>query len=198
MRAVQEADVETVREWFSKEPSLVWADHLFLAACRVPGYEGHGGMIDPDDAKEELRADIVRLFLQHGAHPEMRNRRKVSPLHMACRFNLPAAVQALLEGGANPNITDEAQQTPLYRAVNLGYPEPAELLLKAGADPNAVERKGQTALHRVAVRGKKDLVLLLLKHGADPDIKDRKGLTPSAYARNKEILKYLTGRGSLR
>ena len=90
------------------------------------------------------------------------------------------------------------RSTPLYREVNLGYPIPAELLLKAGADPNAVERKGQTALHRAAVRGKKDLVPLLLKYGADPDIKDRKGLTPSDYARNKEILKCLTGRGSLR
>ena len=173
-RTVQEEDVQKVAEWFEKDSDLVWADHLFLSACRVSGYDGHGGTIDTNDVNEEQRADTVRLFLKHGAHPEMRNKRKVSPLHMTSRFGLPVVAKALLDGGANPNVKDEVRDTPLCRAVNLGYPPNAEVLLKAGADPNVTNRKGQTPLHRAAVRGKKDLAPLLFKRGQIPTRGTRK------------------------
>ena len=46
---------------------------------------------------EKSRAEIVRLFVEHGAHPSARNNRKVSPLHMASRFGLKTVAKALLD-----------------------------------------------------------------------------------------------------
>ena len=42
LEAVKVPDPLTVEQFVSKDPDLVWADHLFLAAYRVPRYNGHG------------------------------------------------------------------------------------------------------------------------------------------------------------
>ena len=135
VQAVQQADVGTVRTLLAKDPGLVWADHLIHWGCRVPGYQGHGGVIAPEDAKSAERAAIIQIFLGHGADPSMRNKRKVTSLHMSSRFGLADVARALLEGGADPNATDQVRETPLYHAVNLGYLDVAKVLLAHGADP---------------------------------------------------------------
>lgn len=191
IQAVKQANIDKIQRILDKDPHLVWADHLFLWACRVPGYQGHGGQIAEEDAKDGKRAEIVRLFVALGAHPSMRNNRKVSPLHMAARFNLKAVAKALLESGADPNAVDEVRETPLFRAVNLGYAEVAELLLNGDADPNAANRKGYTPLHRAVMRGKVHLVPLLVENGANIHALDRESRMPIERARNRAIIDYL-------
>jgi ankyrin repeat protein len=191
--AVQQADVKATRALLEKDPHLVWADHLIHWDCRVPGYQGHGGSIPAEEAKQDQRVEIIRIFLAHGADPSMRNKRKVTPLHMSSRFGLRDVAEALLEGGADPNATDEVRETPLYRAVNLGYADVTKVLLEHRADPNVDNRKGHTTLHRAVIRGKVAIVPLLLEHGAAVKAEDREGKTPIDYARNKEIRAFLEG-----
>lgn len=185
--AVRRGNPELVARHLCENAEWASADHLLLLACRVPGYEGHGGQIAPADKREAERAAIVALFVRAGASPTLRNNRKVTPLHMACRFDLPVVAKRLLELGAEANAYDEARETPLFRAVNLGYPNCVEALLAAGADADFANRRGETPLHRAARRGKRHLVPLLLAAGANPRAVDRAGKTPLECARNPHI-----------
>lgn len=164
-----------------------WAGHLFIVACRVPGYEGHGGAIAEADKCESKRIEIVEMFVDHGAPPSLCNNRKVTPLHMACRFDLPRLAERLAQLGANVDAYDDARETPLYRAVNLGYPECVQVLLAAGANVDFQNRRGATPLHRAAQRGKRFIAPLLLAAGANPRLTDRAGKTALDYARNQHI-----------
>ena len=187
VEAVRQADVEAVAGHLAQDAKWAWADGLLPLACRVPGYEGHGGRINATDKCEAERAVIVGLFVAAGAPPTLRNNRKVTPLHMACRFDLPHVAARLIGLGAELNAYDVARETPLFRAVNLGYPECARMLLGAGADANFANRRGETPLHRAAMRGKRLLVPLLLAAGGRPQTLDRRGKAPLDHARNKQI-----------
>ena len=174
-----------------ENPDWGWADHLFIAACRVPGYEGHGGKIAEDDKQESERIAIVEMFVGHGTPASITNNRKVTPLHMACRFDLARVATRLVELGAAINAYDAARETPLFRAVNLGYDECVRVLVGAGADVDFRNRRGETPLVRAARRGKRRIVPVLLGAGADPRIGDRDGKQPLDYARNPAIAKDL-------
>ena len=87
----------------------------------MPGYEGHGGAIASAHKLEAERVAIVEQFVEQGTPPTIRNNRKVTPLHMACRFDLARVARRLVELGAEVDAYDEARETALFRAVNLGY-----------------------------------------------------------------------------
>ena len=195
VNAVREAVPEVVARHLAEFADWGWAGHLFLLACRVPGYEGHGGAIASADKREAERVAIVEQFVAHGAPPTIRNNRKVTPLHMGCRFDLAGVARRLVELGAEVDAYDEARETPLFRAVNLGYVECAKVLIDGGANLDFQNRKGATPLHRAAQRGKRRIVPLLLEGGADPNIADRAGKTPIDYARNVDIRRALEGAG---
>lgn len=191
LEAVRWPKPDQVEAFFKENPELVWSDHLFLAACRVPGYEGHGGAIPEAEKCQDERCRIVALFIKYGADPTMRNNRKVTPLHMACRFDLPVVAEKLLTLGAGINAYDEARETPLFRAVNLGYIDCVRVLAAHDADMNFQNRKGLSPLHRAVIRGKKDMVPVLLDAGALVTLRDKSGKIPADYCRNKKILSLL-------
>lgn len=191
IEAVRFPNLPVVERLLNENSDLAWAENVLAAACRVPGYEGHGGQI-PEDAKcQTERIEIVRAFLHHGANPNLRNRRKVTPLHTSCRFDLPKVAEFLLQNGAEPNAYDEVRETPLYRAVNLGYVGCVEVLLNYDVDLDFQNRKGQTVLHRAVMRGKRFIVPLLLDAGARVELEDKAGKVPLDYARNKLIKQML-------
>ena len=185
--AVRHPQPALVRRYLADNAAWAQADHLLIAACRVPGHEGHGGAIAAADKREADRVAVVELLVAHGAPPTLRNNRKVTPLHMACRFDLPGVAERLLRLGAEANAYDAARETPLFRAVNLGYAACVQALLAGGADVNFQNRRGETPLHRAVMRGKRRIVPLLLAAGADPRIADRAGKPPPAYARSAAI-----------
>ncbi len=192
--AVRWPEPDKVESFFAETPDLVWADYLFMAACRVPGYEGHGGAIPEADKRQDDRCQVVELFIKYGADPTMRNNRKVSPLHMACRFDMPVLAQKLIALGAEVNAYDEMRETPLYRAVNLGYADCVRVLADHGAEMNFQNRKGLSPLHRAVMRGKKDIVPILLAYGALVMLRDKSGKIPADYCRNKKIRILLEGK----
>ena len=187
LEAVRRAQPDAVARHLAACADWGWADGLFALACRVPGYEGHGGAIAAADKREAERMAIVAMFARHGAPPTIRNNRKVTPLHMACRFDLAQVAQRLIDLGADVDAYDAARETPLFRAVNLGYVDCAAVLLRAGADVDFQNRRGATPLHRAVQRGKRFIVPLLLQAGADADIADRAGKRAADYARSKAI-----------
>ena len=189
--AVRQPTPEAVARHLAENAEWASAGYLLALACRVPGYEGHGGRIAEADKRQAERVAVVDLLVGHGAHPTLRNNRKVTPLHTACRFDLPRVAARLVALGAEVNAYDAARETPLYRAVNLGYVDCVEVLLAADADLDFQNRRGATPLHRAAQRGKRFIAPLLLDAGADPRIEDRAGKRPLDYARNPHIRKAL-------
>ena len=187
LHAVRCAEPHAVQRHLAEFADWGWADGLFALACRVPGYEGHGGAIAEADKREAERMAIVELFARHGTPPTICNNRKVTPLHMACRFDLAQVAQRLIDLGADVDAYDVARETPLFRAVNLGYVDCAKVLLRAGADVDFRNRRGATPLHRAVQRGKRFIVPLLLEAGADLNIADGPGKRASDYARSKAI-----------
>ena len=170
-----------------EQPNPTRLENLFAALCRPVGYEGHGGHIREEVKKESERIRLIDLFMQFGGDPNIRNRRKVTPLHVACRFDLPKVVVHLLQLGAQPDAYDEVRETPILLAVNLGYEGCLKALIAGQADVNFQNRKGLTPLQRAAMRGKRLLVPVLLDSGSDPTIEDKQGKLPLHYARNKQI-----------
>ena len=176
--AIRNADTNSVASFLAENPDWVTVEQLFILACRVPGYEGHGGAIKDGDKCQQHRLEIVRLFLEYGCDVNIRNRRKVTALHMCCRFDLSLVAQFLLQNGADPNAYDVVRETPIYRAVNLGYPACVNILLDSNVQLDFQNRIGQTVLHRAVMRGKRSIVPLLLSAGAPMDLTDHRGFRP--------------------
>ena len=190
--AVRYPAPKVVARHLADNPDWGWADHPFIAACRMPRYEGHGGQIPEADKHQHERMAIVQMFVQNGTPASITNKRKVTPLHMACRFDLPRVAERLIKLGATVDAYDASRETPLYRAVNLGYVDCTRVLLAAAANPDFQNRRGETALHRAARRGKKFIVPLLLDAGADPRVADRTGRTALDCAGSPAIKRALT------
>ena len=115
-------------------------------------------------AVEEGCSDIVELFLDHGADPNIRFRItekffdyglrninkyspylkpksrirfNITPLHIAAEHNHPQIARVLIEHGANIEAKRNGLLTPLHYAASNGSLATARVLVDAGADANA-------------------------------------------------------------
>ncbi len=114
-------------------------------------------------AGEEDIETLVWL-LTHGADPNARNDRGITPLHIATS---PEAVDVLVKHGAIVDSKSNQDETPLIvnAAESEGLPV-MKKLLQLGADPNARDVYQNTALSLAIDRDEKAKVKLLRKHGA--------------------------------
>jgi hypothetical protein len=92
----------------------------------------------------------LKLLLEHGADPNIRNYSLATALHIAALYGIEADVELLLEYGASPFATDREGMQPLHCAVNSW---------RYGGDP----------LGKIKV---------LIQHGAPVDAPGPCGLTP--------------------
>ena len=87
--------------------------------------EGGGGMTPLIWAamgrsdKREVRGEMVRLLLQHGADPNAGTGLFGSPLHSAVGLGSTDSVRALLEYGARLDVTDNKGRTPCQQGREL-------------------------------------------------------------------------------
>ncbi|MCZ6890591.1 MAG: ankyrin repeat domain-containing protein [Gammaproteobacteria bacterium] len=112
-------------------------------------------------AADRADASYMRLLLELGADPFLRNAANSTPLMAAAGLGTNAPIE---EAGTEP----EALQA-------------VELLLSLGANVNAVDDNGETAMHGAAYGSFPSIVWLLADSNADPDIwrkPNKRGWTP--------------------
>lgn len=89
-----------------------------------------------------------------------------TPLHLASRVGLVAAVEVLLKHGGLITATNKFGSTPLHSAAHSDSSETIELLLANKAELEAKNHDGMTPLAYAARWGRADAVKTLLRHGA--------------------------------
>jgi ankyrin repeat protein len=156
-------------------------------------------------------ATILRLFLDNGADPNLRNSMGQPLLLWATQLRYHNAVRVLVEKGANLDLPNSSGQTPLWFAACSGYTDISLLLLEKGAKVDSQSNYGSSALLTAAYNSHTDTLLLLLEKGADINLRNpRSGETPLCAAagmpmliapirykyRNEEVVRILLEKGA--
>lgn len=130
------------------------------------------------------RTECLRLLLEYGADPNLRNNFGRTALDIGIIWCLVDTVKLLLVHGADPNQSDRQGITPLMKTVILGIQDArpmaqklsiAQYLLDFGADINAQTPTGMTALMYAVVHNRIEMIELLLKHGASLSTQNHQG-----------------------
>lgn len=157
-------------------------------------------------------AELVNVLLDHGANPNVRILKRVSPLTIffqdkpkisligATPFLLAAAtgdvkiMKLLLAKGADPLLTTDDGTTPLMAAAGISRSEDRtkeeeknalealKLIVELGGDVSATNKNGLTAMYGAAYTGANEIIRFLAGRGAKLDVKDKWGETPLSIA----------------
>jgi len=79
---------------------------------------------------------IVELLLAHGAHPDITDFERYTPLILASMYPHMDTLRLLLAAGADPNLPGRHGRTALFAAASFGHLAAVDTLLAAGADPD--------------------------------------------------------------
>jgi ankyrin repeat protein len=105
--------------------------------------------------------ETMRVLLEHGADPNLKGSRGLTPLMMAAATSAdPTMVSLLLDKGAVVDARDESGQTALDWALRLGDTQASRILRKAGAV--AMAPRSPTAVAPSRARGTRQAVELAL------------------------------------
>ena len=138
-------------------------------------------------------SDIVKMLLDHGADPDIRDNDGCCALHNACCEIYHqdcdiAGARLLLERGVNVDTRNNFGATPLIDNCwccenSFGF---IKFLIENGADVNAQDDMNNTALLNAVNDGQTEVVKLLLEHGAaaTADISGEYG-TPLDFAQSR-------------
>ena len=211
------SDTETLNKWIAAgapwetrtpSPSSV---RLFDAIdrgdlARVRALLSNPSLIDAADADGTtplmhavLNADLdcVRLLLQKGADPNLRNHFGATALMWAVDDS--GKVEELLKGGAAVNVKSNRGTTPLLAASLIwGNHTVVDKLLAKGADVSAIDSDGWTPLVKAAASGDSAIVRTLLSKGATPEQATNTftPLTIAAWNGHVEIVRLLLENGA--
>lgn len=76
------------------------------------------------------RVEICYFLINKHIFLNQQNNLKLTPLYLACHYNLVGVVVSLLKNNANINILDSKGDSPFYHACNLGRDEIIEVFLE--------------------------------------------------------------------
>ena len=160
---------------------LLATDFLDINHADQEWADYHKNLFNPTSliiAANEGKINAVKLLLDRGADPNLRDETGASALYCAANWGKVNVVKLLLDRGADPNLKDGIEDTALHHAARDGHDHVVRVLLEARADPNITSEDGDTSLHYGARYGRIDAMQMLLDQGADPNIKNKYGETP--------------------
>lgn len=107
---------------------ILCQDNLIaLKASGVPNdfldqpYEYHGRDYVPlMTCAYNFSHKCMEYMLSLGCNPNVRNRDRSTPLHVASYSRNSHGVRILLEGGGDPNLQDKWKRTPIFHAAHFG------------------------------------------------------------------------------
>jgi ankyrin repeat protein len=149
-------------------------------------------------AAQYNKPDFVKLLLDNGASPDLRDGRGNTALILAAKDGSVEVAKLLLAAGADPLIGDTAYgDSALYLAAMHGRLEVVRLLIGHGVDVNLRNPKtGETALWVAAMDNRLDVLNFLLAEGADPNIPDATGKVPMNMTSSPKVKAALAAHGA--
>ena len=132
-------------------------------------------------AARDSNGDVVRMLIDAGWSPGVRDNFGLTPLHEAKNERV---LQLLLKGGGVRSIeaADSDGLRPLHLAAIEGNVEMIHVLINAGAKINPVTIDGETAVHLAAMNGNLNVVETLENAGAILGMRRKDGKTPKDLA----------------
>ncbi|XP_032205387.1 putative ankyrin repeat domain-containing protein 19 [Mustela erminea] len=120
----------------------------------------------------------MEQLLLHGKNVNKRDKRKRTPLHVACTIGRADMVDFLVERKCKLDLYDGDYRTPLMKAVQYQEEACVTTLLEHGANPDLTDKFGNTALH-YAVGGKNtSIVEKLILYHANIEARNKVEFTP--------------------
>ncbi len=130
-------------------------------------------------AVERSEIEIVKVLLENGAKPDIKDSEGYTPLQIACSNGNIAIVEILLSCGANPDLPIEhIGSTTLHEAVSSGSLEVVEIIYKKMVEKNQInaqDSKGWVPLHYACQNGYAAIVDFLLQQHAQVDMQISSG-----------------------
>ena len=148
-------------------------------------------------ASQEGHLEVVRLLVDSGGNPNVKNGNEETPLSLASGNGKRKVAQFLLERGADSNSQDLQRRTPLHESSENGHLDVVLLLLNRGANVNAKEAHLWAPLHMAAKTGNLAVTLELLDRGAEREAQDDLRWTPLHIASqegHQEVVRLLLNR----
>jgi hypothetical protein len=143
--------------------------------------------------------EMVRVLLDAGANPNIRDEGKNTALLMLNEECTVEMIKLLLDAGAKVNVKDEEGMRPLMIAAEFESSEVLQVLLNAGAKVNKRDNEGRAALMIAVKEGRLESVRALLAAGANVSLKDKTGKTALQIAMendDEEIINWLKAYGA--
>ena len=112
------------------------------------------------------KTEVLKIFLNKGLQPNLRDESNRTALHMAAWSGNPEAAQLLLDRNASIDLLNNDGATPAMEAARIGNPGTLDLLLASGAEVNATDARGNGLVEYAASGGHKALATILKRRGA--------------------------------
>ncbi|XP_022347259.1 ankyrin repeat domain-containing protein 26 [Enhydra lutris kenyoni] len=136
------------------------------------------------DFKEIHRAAVMgnilkmqRLLLL-GKDVNKRDKKKRTPLHLACTIGHADMVDFLVERKCELDLYDQDCRTPLMKAVQYQEEACVTILLEHGANPRLTDNFGNTALHYAVAGENTSIAEKLILYHANIEARNKFELTP--------------------
>lgn len=145
----------------------------------------------------------LNYLIKQGADTREGDKKKITPLMLACEFGRAKNVELLLDGNTkcNPDSRTRDGMRAIHYAAFYGHLDCVRLVLEKGnVQVDSPGAKRMTALHMAASRGHYDVVEYLLNNGSKLTVKDKFKRSPVIHATangHLKILSLLLKRGGL-